>query len=107
MLEQVWNTDLSSFDAEGPLPPFDPDPESPSIIQGRARMYDDPVVVARKWRALAEERHLSIRDLIIEVTGRQTFTGHAGLGGGGDQPQRAGRRVRRVHPGAAPDPGRA
>ena len=80
MLEQVWNTDLSSFDAEGPLPPFDPDPESPSIIQGRARMYDDPVAVARKWRALAEERHLSIRDLIIEVTGRQTFIGDAGLG---------------------------
>jgi len=75
MLEQVWNTDLSSFDAEGPLPPFDPDPEAPSIIQGRARMYDDPVTVARKWRALAEEKNLSIRDLIIEVTGRQTFTG--------------------------------
>jgi FMN-dependent oxidoreductase (nitrilotriacetate monooxygenase family) len=75
LLEQVWNTDLSSYDAEGPLPPFDPDPESGSIIQGRARMYDDPVAVARKWRAIAEEKNLSIRDLIIEVTGRQTFTG--------------------------------
>src|SRR5579862_7403939 len=38
-------------------------------------MYDDPVAVARKWRAIAEEKHLSIRDLIIDVTGRQTFTG--------------------------------
>jgi len=75
LLEQVWNTDLSGFDAEGPLPPFDPDPEAASIIEGRARMYDDPVAVARKWRAIAAEKNLSIRDLIIEVTGRQTFTG--------------------------------
>jgi hypothetical protein len=77
LLEQVWNTDLSSFDAEGPLPPFDPDPAAGSIIQGRARMYDDPVPVARKWRAIAEEKNLSIRDLIIEVTQRETFTGTA------------------------------
>lgn len=75
LLEQVWNTDLSAFDPEGPLPPFDPDPEAASIIQGRARMYDDPVAVARKWRATAEEKNLSIRDLIIEVTQRETFTG--------------------------------
>lgn len=75
LLEQVWNTDLSGFDPEGPLPPFDPDPRAASIIEGRARMYDDPVAVARKWRAIADEKKLSIRDLIIEVTGRQTFTG--------------------------------
>jgi FMN-dependent oxidoreductase (nitrilotriacetate monooxygenase family) len=75
LLEQVWNTDLSAFDAEGPLPPFDPDVESTSIIQGRTRLHDDPIAVARKWRAIAEEKKLSIRDLIIEVTGRQSFTG--------------------------------
>jgi alkanesulfonate monooxygenase SsuD/methylene tetrahydromethanopterin reductase-like flavin-dependent oxidoreductase (luciferase family) len=75
LLEQVWNTDLSSFDAEGPLPPFDPDPGAESIIQGRARLHDDKVATARKWRAIAEEKRLSIRDLIIEVTGRQVFTG--------------------------------
>ena len=75
LLEQVWNTDLSAFDPDGPLPPFDPDPEAESIIQGRARMYDDPVAVARKWRAVAEEKKLSIRDLIIEVTRRETFAG--------------------------------
>jgi FMN-dependent oxidoreductase (nitrilotriacetate monooxygenase family) len=75
LLEQVWNTDLSSFDADGPLPPFDPDPEAPSIIQGRSRQHDDPVAVARRWRALAEEKKLSIRELIIEVTSRQNFIG--------------------------------
>jgi FMN-dependent oxidoreductase (nitrilotriacetate monooxygenase family) len=75
LLEQVWNTDLSAFDPEGPLPPFDPDPGAGAIIQGRARMHDDQVATARKWRAIAEEKRLSIRDLIIEVTGRQNFTG--------------------------------
>jgi FMN-dependent oxidoreductase (nitrilotriacetate monooxygenase family) len=75
LLEQVWNTDLSGFDPEGPLPPFDPDVDSTLIIQGRTRLHDDPVAVARKWRAIAEEKKLSIRDLIIEVTGRQSFTG--------------------------------
>jgi FMN-dependent oxidoreductase (nitrilotriacetate monooxygenase family) len=75
LLEQVWNTDLSAFDAEGPLPAFDPQVEADSIIQGRARMHDDPVAVARKWRAMAEDKNLSIRDLIIEVTGRVNFTG--------------------------------
>ena len=38
-------------------------------------MFDDQVATARKWRAIAEEKKLSIRDLIIEVTGRQTFIG--------------------------------
>jgi alkanesulfonate monooxygenase SsuD/methylene tetrahydromethanopterin reductase-like flavin-dependent oxidoreductase (luciferase family) len=75
LLEQVWNTDLSSFDPEGPLPPFDPDPDAESIIQGRTRQHDDKIAVARKYRAIAEEKKLSIRDLIIEVTGRQSFTG--------------------------------
>ena len=46
-----------------------------SIIQGRARMYPDPLKTAADWRERAEAKHLSIRDLIIEVTGRQSFIG--------------------------------
>jgi len=72
---QVWNTDLSGYDAEGPLPETDPEPAAPSIIQGRARQHADPLDTARQWRALAEEKKLSIRELIIEVTGRQSFIG--------------------------------
>jgi FMN-dependent oxidoreductase (nitrilotriacetate monooxygenase family) len=75
LLEQVWNTDLSGYDPDGPLPEFDPDPAASSIIQGRTRQHDDPVQTARRWRALAEEKRLSIRELIIEVTGRQSFIG--------------------------------
>jgi FMN-dependent oxidoreductase (nitrilotriacetate monooxygenase family) len=74
-LEQVWNRDLSAYDADGPLPEIDPDVTSPSIVQGRARMWADPLATARDWRARAEAGNLSIRELIIEVTGRQTFIG--------------------------------
>ncbi|GAA4202019.1 NtaA/DmoA family FMN-dependent monooxygenase [Actinocatenispora rupis] len=75
LLEQVWNTDLSQYDPDGPLPAEDPDDTAPSIIQGRTRQRDDRVATARRWRDLAEARGLSIRDLIIEVTGRQAFVG--------------------------------
>ncbi|HEY7070214.1 MAG TPA: LLM class flavin-dependent oxidoreductase [Acidimicrobiales bacterium] len=75
LLEQVWNRDLSAYDPAGPLPDIEPDVDSPSIIQGRARMYSDPIATAADWRQRAEARNLSIRDLVIEVTGRQTFIG--------------------------------
>lgn len=75
LLEQLWNRDLSAYDAEGPLPDIDPDVSAESIIQGRVRMYPDPLKTAADWRALAEAEHLSIRDLIIKVTGGQTFVG--------------------------------
>ncbi|OXM63219.1 NtaA/DmoA family FMN-dependent monooxygenase [Amycolatopsis vastitatis] len=75
-LEQVWNTDLSGHDPDGPLPAIDP-VVGETIAPGRAsvRMYRDPVATAREWRQLAEAKNLSTRDLIIEVTGRQTFIG--------------------------------
>jgi alkanesulfonate monooxygenase SsuD/methylene tetrahydromethanopterin reductase-like flavin-dependent oxidoreductase (luciferase family) len=75
LLEQLWNRDLSGYDAEGPLPDVDPDVSDQSIIQGRAGMYPDRLATAAEWRARAEQKNLSIRDLIIEVTGRQNFIG--------------------------------
>ncbi|MGW4466324.1 NtaA/DmoA family FMN-dependent monooxygenase [Micromonospora sp. NPDC004704] len=76
-LEQLWNRDLSGYDPDGPLPEIDPDPGEHTIARGRAsvRMYRDPVATARQWRERATAEKLSIRELIIEVTGRQTFTG--------------------------------
>jgi alkanesulfonate monooxygenase SsuD/methylene tetrahydromethanopterin reductase-like flavin-dependent oxidoreductase (luciferase family) len=78
-LEQVWNRDLSGYDPDGPLPSVDPDPGEHTIARGRAsvRMHRDPLAVAAQWRARAEAENLSIRELIVEVTGRQTFTGSA------------------------------
>jgi FMN-dependent oxidoreductase (nitrilotriacetate monooxygenase family) len=76
-LEQLWNRDLSVYDPDGPLPDVDPDLGEHTIARGRAsvRMYRDPMATAAQWRAKAEAEKLSIRDLIIEVTGRQTFIG--------------------------------
>jgi FMN-dependent oxidoreductase (nitrilotriacetate monooxygenase family) len=77
LCEQLWNRDLSGYDPDGPLPDIDPDPAEHTIARGRAsvRMHRDPLATARQWRAQAAERNLSIRELIIEVTGRQSFIG--------------------------------
>ncbi|CAN5209589.1 NtaA/DmoA family FMN-dependent monooxygenase [soil metagenome] len=78
-LEQLWNRDLSDHDPDGPLPTVDPIVGENTIARGRAsvRMYRDPVATANEWRAKAEAEHLSTRELIVEVTGRQSFIGSA------------------------------
>ncbi len=75
-LEQVWGRDLSACDPDGPLPDLDPDVAGTAeITRGRVRHQRDPRNLAERWRAMAEAEHLSIRELIIEVTARATFSG--------------------------------
>lgn len=76
-LEQLWNRDLSGYDPEGPLPAIDPALDADGVASRLAsvRHYPDRMATAAQWRALAEAGKLSIRDLVIEVTGRQTFIG--------------------------------
>jgi FMN-dependent oxidoreductase (nitrilotriacetate monooxygenase family) len=76
-LEQLWNRDLSAYDPDGPLPDIDPDTGEHTVAAGRAsvRMFHDPVATANQWRERAAAEGLSIRQLIIEVTGRQSFVG--------------------------------
>jgi FMN-dependent oxidoreductase (nitrilotriacetate monooxygenase family) len=76
-LEQVWNRDLSAYDPDGPLPRTDPVAGENTIAKGRAsvRMHRDPLAVADQWRAVAEAEDLSIRELVIKMTARQTFVG--------------------------------
>jgi FMN-dependent oxidoreductase (nitrilotriacetate monooxygenase family) len=76
-LEHVWNRDLSAYDPEGPLPDVDPLPGENTVARGRAsvRTHRDPVAIAKEWRQKAEAEHLSIRELVIETTGRQSFVG--------------------------------
>jgi FMN-dependent oxidoreductase (nitrilotriacetate monooxygenase family) len=76
-LEQLWNRDLSSYDPDGPLPEIDPELGENTIAKGRAsvRMYRDPLATAKEWREIAAAQKLSIRELIVEVTGRQSFIG--------------------------------
>lgn len=78
-LEHVWNRDLSGYDPDGPLPGIDPETGENTVALGRAsvRQFRDPLETARQWRALAEAKNLSIRELVIATTARQTFVGSA------------------------------
>ena len=78
-LEQLWNRDLSDYDPDGPLPKIDPDLGEHTVARGRAsvRMHRDPLATSNEWRALAEAKGYSIRELVINVTGRQNFIGSA------------------------------
>jgi FMN-dependent oxidoreductase (nitrilotriacetate monooxygenase family) len=79
LLEQVWNRDLSAYDPDGPLPEIDPLPGENTISRGRAsvRTHRDPLAVAKEYRELAAAEKLSIRDVMIRVSARQTFVGSA------------------------------
>ncbi len=108
-LEQLWNRDLSGYDPDGPLPDIDPDPGENTVAKGRAsvRMNRDPIAIAHEWRAKATARNLSIRELIIEVTGRQSFVGSPETVADDHRPLRPERRQRRLHPRPPHHPGRA
>jgi FMN-dependent oxidoreductase (nitrilotriacetate monooxygenase family) len=60
-IEQLWNTELPDFDVDGPLPEF----------------AKNPVALASEWRSRAADGKLSAREVVIEVTGRQSFVGSA------------------------------
>ncbi|MGW2994346.1 F420-dependent methylene-tetrahydromethanopterin reductase, partial [Streptomyces sp. NPDC001193] len=66
-------------DPDGPLPDIDPETGENTIALGRAsvRQFRDPLETARQWRALAEAKSLSIRELVIATTAGQTFVGSA------------------------------
>jgi alkanesulfonate monooxygenase SsuD/methylene tetrahydromethanopterin reductase-like flavin-dependent oxidoreductase (luciferase family) len=77
-IEQLWNRELPDFDVDGPLPDFDPVVSETLIAKGRASVRQfakDPVALAGEWRARAAAGHLSAREVVVEVTGRQSFIG--------------------------------
>jgi FMN-dependent oxidoreductase (nitrilotriacetate monooxygenase family) len=76
-LEQVWNRDLSGYDPDGPLPDVDPVEGENTVVRGRAsaRLFADRIAIARQYRERAEAEKLSIRELVVAVSGRQTFVG--------------------------------
>lgn len=77
LLELLWNRDLSAYDPDGPLPEIDPDTSENTIFQGQVKHYTDPLATAAEWRQYAEQKNLSIRELMIERASRQTFIGSA------------------------------
>jgi FMN-dependent oxidoreductase (nitrilotriacetate monooxygenase family) len=79
-LEQLWNTDLSDHDPDGPLPAFDPILTGVEglIAKGNAgarQFAKDPIAIANEWRVKARAGKLSSRELVIEVTSRNIFVG--------------------------------
>ncbi|GLZ43135.1 LLM class flavin-dependent oxidoreductase [Actinokineospora sp. NBRC 105648] len=72
-LEQYWDADLSGYDPDGPLPDIEPsaaelDPSRGTIsIADRSGKLDR----IRQWRQLAEDKQLSIRQLVLEVQPRE------------------------------------
>ncbi|TKV60848.1 NtaA/DmoA family FMN-dependent monooxygenase [Nakamurella flava] len=75
--EQLWNRNLSDYDPDGPVPEFDPVEGEHTIARGRAsvRQHGDRLTEAQRWRRLGAEKGLSLREVVIEVTGRQNFIG--------------------------------
>jgi FMN-dependent oxidoreductase (nitrilotriacetate monooxygenase family) len=77
-LEQLWNRDLSAYDPDGPLPDIDPDVQTEARAQGSAQarsLRREAIETADRWRARAAAGGLSIRELVIEMTNRQSFVG--------------------------------
>ena len=77
LLEQIWNLDLSGYDPEGPLPDISPDPEAPPIIQGRAFIHQDRFETVAKLRAVAENKKLNLREVVIDQFERGPIVGTA------------------------------
>ena len=74
----VWGRDLSDRDPDGPLPADDPVPKPISVTRGSARDGKDPIAIATQWRALAEAKNLSLREVVIETSERSGFVGTPG-----------------------------
>lgn len=72
----MWNTDLSSFDPDGP-PRFRPRVGRPRGLPGRVKHVKDPVATAQRWREIAQAENLSIRDLVVRESPRFAFVGLA------------------------------
>ncbi|MBH0779287.1 NtaA/DmoA family FMN-dependent monooxygenase [Nocardia bovistercoris] len=73
-LEGFWGRDLSDYDPEGPLPDIDPEPEN-QLLKGHSTFRNGRAETVRRWREIAEQRGLGIRDLVIEVAATPTFVG--------------------------------
>ncbi|MFJ9161574.1 NtaA/DmoA family FMN-dependent monooxygenase [Streptomyces griseoviridis] len=80
-LEQYWGTDLSAYDPDGPLPDIEPtaDELDPSRGTVAVEHRTGKLALVQKWRALAAERDLSIKELVREVSPvHPTFVGTPG-----------------------------
>lgn len=76
-LEQVWGTDLSAYDADGPLPDIDPVVDELGGTRGALFQGRQAIGIANDWRGLADAHNLSIRQLVIRLSSKRRFVGGA------------------------------
>lgn len=76
--EQYWGADLSGYDPDGPLPEIEPSEDELDPSRGTISIErrSGKAALIQKWRDLAAERNLSIRQLALEVSpGHPSFVG--------------------------------
>lgn len=74
-LEQIWGRDLSGYDADGPLPDIAPVQEETNETRGTAFRAKRPSEVIAGWRGIAEDKNLSIRQLVIHLSSQRGYVG--------------------------------
>jgi len=67
-LEQFWGRELSSYDPDGPLPDVDPVVAVTGSTRGSGFQLAKAQELVDKWRAIATEKHFSIREFVIHWT---------------------------------------
>ncbi|MCX4092240.1 NtaA/DmoA family FMN-dependent monooxygenase [Nocardia sp. alder85J] len=78
LVGQVWGRDLSDLDPDGPLPQDDPVDSAISGTRGAQRDGQNRLEIAQRWRALAEEQHLTLRQVAVATSFRSGFRGTPG-----------------------------
>ena len=74
-LENIWGTDLSAYDPDGPLPAIDPVQEVSGETRGAGFRAAQAKATADAWRERAEAEKLSIRELVIRLNSGRGFVG--------------------------------
>ncbi|WP_019930899.1 NtaA/DmoA family FMN-dependent monooxygenase [Nocardia sp. BMG111209] len=78
LVGQVWGRDLSGYDPDGPLPQEDPDDSAIGVTRGAQRDGQNRLEIAQRWRALAAEQKLSLRQVAVATSFRSGFQGTPG-----------------------------
>ncbi|MEV8212970.1 NtaA/DmoA family FMN-dependent monooxygenase [Leifsonia sp. NPDC077715] len=74
-LENIWGTDLSAYDPDGPLPEIDPVQEVSGETRGAGFRAAQAKATADAWRERAAAESLSIRELVIRLNSGCGFVG--------------------------------
>ncbi|GAA4139507.1 NtaA/DmoA family FMN-dependent monooxygenase [Leifsonia shinshuensis] len=74
-IENIWGTDLSGYDPDGPLPDIDPVQDVTGETRGAGFRAAQAKTTADAWRERAEAEGLSIRELVIRLNSGRGFVG--------------------------------